>query len=162
LLRIGLKPSEQADRALLRRTTIGIAQRFEGPKDVTASVRKRQRTAGSVGAELAAASVRERHSADTEGALLLLLRRRNELGEGGHCCITSAGCLQPSWPLAAAGRSDSAVVGGKGEPRGLGRPRFLVVRISPAAARPRPIILKSIIPSVAKIEKTTPITSAAL
>src|ERR1019366_4666459 len=38
LLRIGLKPSEQADRALLRRTTISIAQPFEGPKDVTASV----------------------------------------------------------------------------------------------------------------------------
>ena len=35
--------SEQADRALLRRATISIAQPFEGPKGVTASVRKRQR-----------------------------------------------------------------------------------------------------------------------
>jgi len=42
LLRIGLKPSEEADRALLRRTTISIAQPFEGPKDVTASVRQQQ------------------------------------------------------------------------------------------------------------------------
>ena len=46
LLRIGLKPSEQADRASLRRTTISIAQPFEGPKDVTASVRKRPRPHG--------------------------------------------------------------------------------------------------------------------
>ncbi len=53
LLRIGLKPNEQAHRALLRRTTISIAQPFDGPKDVTVSVRERQsqswiRAAGSL------------------------------------------------------------------------------------------------------------------
>ena len=46
LLMIGFKPSEQADRALLRRTTISIAQPFEGPNDMTASVRKQQSPAG--------------------------------------------------------------------------------------------------------------------
>ncbi len=42
LLRIGLKASEQADWALLRHTTISIAQPFEAPKDLTASVREQQ------------------------------------------------------------------------------------------------------------------------
>lgn len=32
LLMVGLKPSEQADGALLRRTTISIAQPFKGPQ----------------------------------------------------------------------------------------------------------------------------------
>jgi hypothetical protein len=36
----GVKPSEQADRSLLRRTTISIAQPFNGANDVTASVGK--------------------------------------------------------------------------------------------------------------------------
>jgi hypothetical protein len=35
---MGLKPSEQANRQLLRLTTISTTQPFEGPKDVTASV----------------------------------------------------------------------------------------------------------------------------
>jgi len=42
LLRIGLPPSEQADRALLRRTTISITQPFAGSKDVAACVPKQQ------------------------------------------------------------------------------------------------------------------------
>ena len=37
--------AERADRALLHRTTISIAEPFEGLKDVTASVRHRQRVA---------------------------------------------------------------------------------------------------------------------
>jgi len=43
LLRIGLKSSEQADRASLRRTTTSIALPLKRPKDVTAFVRIRQR-----------------------------------------------------------------------------------------------------------------------
>jgi hypothetical protein len=46
LLRIGLPPSEQADRALLRRTTISVTQPFEGSKDVAACVRKETRDRG--------------------------------------------------------------------------------------------------------------------
>jgi hypothetical protein len=41
LLRIRSEPSVQADRAVLRRTTISIAQPVEGPKAVTASLRNR-------------------------------------------------------------------------------------------------------------------------
>ena len=40
-----MKRIEQADRALVRGTTISNAQRFGGPKDVTAPVRKRSRAA---------------------------------------------------------------------------------------------------------------------
>jgi hypothetical protein len=57
-----LKPSEQADRASLRRTTITIAQPFEGPKDVTAaSVRLQQQGDSSVSIDLVAASGKHRH-----------------------------------------------------------------------------------------------------
>ena len=44
LLRIGLTPSEQADRALLRRTTTSIVQLLEGPKAVARLSRDRSGT----------------------------------------------------------------------------------------------------------------------
>ncbi len=48
LLRIGSKPSEQADRTLARRTTISGARPCGRPKAVTAFVRSQQREAAAL------------------------------------------------------------------------------------------------------------------